>query len=250
MQFDVLYCGDERFNPDSLDPEALARYRTILLPEARDLGRRPAAALEGFARGGGNVVTYSESPIAEGLAVRADGEALTRFWHDYLDADRELIVDALRGLPVERIEVSDPSVRVTRVVAGPRHVVHLLAYGYDEATDSVAPVRDLELRLPWTEGDPRVSLVTPARSARSPRRSRGICCASRCRRSTLRACSWRTCPDRGRRSRHGSITIGSSQSGIERPGIRRNGGSSSGTASSSAAIDAAVAWAPAAPPRS
>ena len=161
VQYDVIYCGDGRFNLDTIDPEALARYRTILLPEARDLGRRPAAALEGFARGGGSVVTYSDSPIAEALVVRADGDALTRFWRDYLDADRERIVDQLRGLPAERIEVSDPSVHATRVIAGPRHVVHLLAYGYDEATDSVAPVRDLEVRMPWTEGDPRVSLVTP-----------------------------------------------------------------------------------------
>jgi hypothetical protein len=41
-------------------------------------------------------------------------------------------------------------------------VLHVLAMGYDEATDAVAPVRDLELCFPWTEdGSPRISLVTP-----------------------------------------------------------------------------------------
>jgi hypothetical protein len=41
-------------------------------------------------------------------------------------------------------------------------VVHALALGYDETADAVAPVRDLELRMSWTEeGIPRVSLVTP-----------------------------------------------------------------------------------------
>ena len=161
VQFDVLYGGDGRFNPDELDPDELARYRTILVPEARGLGRRPAAALEGFARSGGNVVTFSESPIAEELAVRADREVLGRFWRDYLDTDGDLIVDAFAGLPAERIEVSDPSVRVTHTVAGRRHVLHVLALGYDGATDEVAPVRELEVRMPWSEGDPDVSLVTP-----------------------------------------------------------------------------------------
>jgi hypothetical protein len=162
VQFDVVYGGDGRFNPDELDPDLLARYRTILVPEARGLGRRPTAALERFARAGGNVVTYSESPIADGLTVRADPEVLTRFWRDYLDADRDLIGDAFAGLPAERIEISDPSVRVAHTLVDSRHVLHVLAMGYDEATDAVAPVRDLELCFPWTEdGSPRISLVTP-----------------------------------------------------------------------------------------
>jgi hypothetical protein len=162
VQFDVVYGGDGRFNPDELDPDTLARYRTILVPEARDLGRRPTAALERFARAGGNVVTYSESPIADGLTVRADPDVLARFWRDYLDADRDLIVDAFDGLPAERIEISDPSLRVAHTLVDDRHVLHVLNLGYDEATDAVAPVRDLELCFPWTEDEtPRVSLVTP-----------------------------------------------------------------------------------------
>ncbi len=162
VQFDVVYGGDGRFNPDELEADTLARYRTILLPEARGLGPHPTAALERFARAGGNVVTYSESPIADGLTVRADPEVLARFWREYLDADRDLIVDAFAGLPAERIEVSDPSVRVAHMLVDGRHVLHVLNLGYDEATDAVVPVRDLELCFPWTEdGTPRVSLVTP-----------------------------------------------------------------------------------------
>ena len=191
VQFDVVFGGDGRFNPDELDPDTLARYRTILIPEARDMGPPPVAALEGFARAGGNVVTFSESPLAHGLAVRADGEALTRFWHDYLDADRDLIVDAFAGLPAERIEVSDPSVRVTHTRAGRRHVLHVLALGYDEATDSVPPSWTSSWAFRGRRATPGSRSSPLGESASWRRRSRATGCASRCPRSTHTRCSWR-----------------------------------------------------------
>lgn len=161
VQFDVLYGGDGRFNPDALDPDELARYATILIPEARDLGRRPTSALEDFARSGGNVVSFSPCPLDEELAWRPDDEVLARFWRDYHDADRDLIVEAIAGLPAERIATLDPSVRVTHTRVGPRHVLHLLTLDYDEASDAVGPVRDLEVDVPWAWDPPAVTLLTP-----------------------------------------------------------------------------------------
>jgi hypothetical protein len=160
FQFDVLYGGDGRFNPDELDPEMLGHYRAILLPEAQALGPSPAAALESFARGGGNVVVFSESPLAPDRVRRARGDILTAFWRDYLDDDRERILAELVDVPVARIESSDAAVRVTRFAAGDRQVFHLLDLGYEQATDAITPIRDLRLRIPWSSGAVSCTVVT------------------------------------------------------------------------------------------
>lgn len=159
-QFDVVYGGDGRFNPDELDPETLARYRVILLPEARDLGQAPSAALEAFARAGGELVVFSESPLDPELVEPADGTALDDFWREYRDEDRDRIVAHLTGSASARIEASDASVGVTRYVLGERHVLHLLDYRYDEATDAVAPIRDLSIRIPWAGGDASCTVLS------------------------------------------------------------------------------------------
>jgi hypothetical protein len=160
-QFDVVYAGDGRFVSDALDDGALAHYRTILVAEARGLGPEPTAALERWARDGGRLVVFSESPLEDGLAARARGDVLTAFWREYLDADRERLLDELDGLEDDRIASSDPTIRVTRYRLGARRVLHLLACGYDGATDTVAPGRDVRLRIPWSDDDPSVSVVTP-----------------------------------------------------------------------------------------
>jgi hypothetical protein len=148
-QFDVVYVGDGRFNPNELDAETLRRYRAILLPEARDLGPAPTAAVEAFARAGGEVTAYSESPLDPELVRTADGQMLFDFWTHYRDEDRDRILASVQAPTSARIESSDPSVVVTRYELGARQVLHLLNYRYDEAGDTVTPARDLRLRIPW-----------------------------------------------------------------------------------------------------
>jgi hypothetical protein len=159
IQFDVVYGGDGRFNPDDLDPAALSRYRTLLLPEARGIAEAPTAALEAFARGGGEIVAFSESPLDPGLVRQADGGTLDDFWRTYRDEDRARIVADVGAPPSARLEVSDPAVVVTRYAAGPRQVFHLLDYGYDEETDTVTPIRHLRHRIPWSDGEASCTLI-------------------------------------------------------------------------------------------
>ncbi|HEV8563648.1 MAG TPA: hypothetical protein VGR41_01905 [Actinomycetota bacterium] len=160
-QFDVVYCGDGRFNPDELDPEKLERYGVILLPEARELGESPTRALEAFARAGGELVVFSESPLDPELVRRANGETLVDFWRQYRDEDRKRILANLTGPTSARIEASDPAVGVIRYGLGSRQVLHLLDYKYEEATDAVSPIRDLRLRVPWQHRDVRCTLLAP-----------------------------------------------------------------------------------------
>jgi hypothetical protein len=160
-QFDVLYAGDGVFNPEGIDPEALGRYRVILLPEARELGASPAQTLRAFARAGGKLVVFSRSPLDDEAVGRGDGEVLARFWRRYRDEDRERILADAEAPPTARIEASVPGVGVTRYRVKDRDVIHLLDYRYDELTDAVAPIRDLRLRVSWSRGDAACTLLAP-----------------------------------------------------------------------------------------
>jgi hypothetical protein len=148
-QFDVVFCGDGRFNDESLDADALARYRTVVLPEARELGAELVAVLESYARDGGALVAFSDSPLDPALVRRAPDSLLTDFWRRYRDADRDAIVGKVAAPATARITASDPAARVTRFRLGDRHALHLLAYSYDEDADAVRPIRDLGLQIPW-----------------------------------------------------------------------------------------------------
>ena len=162
FQFDVVYAGDGRFNPEELDPAALERYRTILVPEARDLGAAPADALTSFARAGGELVIFSEHSLDQTLAREADGDTLLAFWRDYRDEDRRRVL-ASAGVPASaRVACSEPGVGVVRYASGDRQVFHLLDYRYDATTDAVAPVEDLHLRIPWQESDAVCTLLSLA----------------------------------------------------------------------------------------
>jgi hypothetical protein len=160
-QFDVLFVGDGEFNADELDVAALQPYRAVLVPEARDLGATPVAALEAYARPGGTVIVFSESPLDAGLVRQEDGQMLEGFWRDYRDEDRERIAATVEAYPSSRILASDRSVQAVRRALDERQVLHLLNYAYAPATDVVTPVRDLEVRVPWSGGSPSCIQVRP-----------------------------------------------------------------------------------------
>lgn len=152
-QYDVLYVGDGEFNPDDLDPALLQRYRAVFVPEARDLGVGPTAALEAYAGGGGELVVFSEGPIDADVARGEDGEMLLDFWRGYEEADRDRIAATVAHLGGSRIESSDPTVNVVRWAWGDRQVLHLLDYGYDSETDTIRPATDVQLSVPWSSGE-------------------------------------------------------------------------------------------------
>jgi hypothetical protein len=158
-QFDVVFVGDGEFNPDDLDPAALQRYRALLVPEARDLGATPTAALEAYARGGGELIVFSEGPIDAAVARREDGEMLLDFWRGYRDEDRDRIAATVEHLGGSRIETSDATVNAVRWAWGDRQVVHLLDYGYDPETDTIRPAIDIGISVPWSGGVARCRLL-------------------------------------------------------------------------------------------
>lgn len=160
FQYDVLYAGDGAFNEDDLDPTTLKRYRAILVPDARELGVAPMASLEAYARDGGEVVMFSDSPIDAGLATSEDGQMLVDFWRGYGDAERRRIAATAQRFDSSRIESSDPAVNVIRWAWGDRQVFHLLDYAYDPITDAISPATDVRLTIPWEGHSAACRLLT------------------------------------------------------------------------------------------
>ncbi len=160
-QVDVVYGGDGEFNPDALDAATLDRYRAILVPEARDLGAAPVAALETYAREGGELIVFSESSFGPALVRREDGQMLVDYWHGYRDTDRDRIAATVRSFRSSWIESSVAAVNVIRREHDGRQILHLLNYAYDGETDTITPAKDVRLTLPWRGGDATCSMLTP-----------------------------------------------------------------------------------------
>jgi len=160
-QFDVLYCGDGSFNPDGLDAAALDRYATILVPEARHLGPAPRAALEAYARRGGELIVFSESPFGPAVARTEDGRMLAEYWRRHADADRAQIAATVPSGGSARITTSDPAVNVIRSSRNGQQILHLLDYGYDGETDTITPAKDVVLTIPWKGTAPTCRLLAP-----------------------------------------------------------------------------------------
>jgi hypothetical protein len=152
FQFDVLYGGDGTFNPDDLDPAVLARYRAVLVPEARDLGAAPVATLDAYAAAGGEVIVYSESPLDPARVRQEDGQVLFDFYERYRDEDRDRIGSTVSAHGSSWVRSSAPSVSVVRTASWQRQVLHVINYAYDAASDVVTTARDVQMRVPWSGG--------------------------------------------------------------------------------------------------
>ena len=149
-QYDVVYVGDGRFNPAVLDPIRLARYNTLLIPEAGRITDGEADALTAYlADAGRQVVVYGQAPRAV-PGRREDERPLVRFWRDYSDADRQRIAATVDTPENARVTCSVPMVNAIRWTEDREQVLHLLNYDYDIASDRVRTVLGLTISLPWS----------------------------------------------------------------------------------------------------
>jgi hypothetical protein len=138
--FDVVLLPDGELREDTITPDDLARYRTVVLPECSFLTEAQADAIDGYLERGGHAIAIgsfgsnlSEAP-AHARLTRADG----------------LRVEDLFGGPQVRVEPPvDVAINLHRV--SDREVaIHLIRYDFNEELDRV-PVLDrleLEVRLP------------------------------------------------------------------------------------------------------
>jgi hypothetical protein len=145
--YDVLFFPDGELRADSLGPEDLARYRTLVVPGCAVLTERQAELLEGYADGGGRLLVAGELGANLGDRMRAVLERPDVTVTDTFGFELSLLP---HGPQVQVVDGrADAALTLQRVDGG--CALHLIRYDYDEVADRVPPLDRLavDVRLPF-----------------------------------------------------------------------------------------------------
>jgi hypothetical protein len=138
--FDVVLLPDGDLRADTITPDALARYRTIVLPECSFLTGAQADAIGGHLERGGFAIALGH--LGTNLSDPLE--------HPHLRRADALRVDDLRGGPQVQVSPSvDMAINLHRV-SDREAAIHVIRYDFDEDLDRV-PMLDrmeLDVRLP------------------------------------------------------------------------------------------------------
>jgi hypothetical protein len=153
--YDVLCFPEGELREDTIEPEDLMRYRTLVVPGCDVLTERQAELLERYAGDGGRLVVAGELGTNLGdrmrpLLERPDVTVTDGFGFELDQLPHGLQVRLLEGR-------TDAAVALHRVEGG--CALHLMRYDYDEDADRVPPleVLTLDVHLPFEPGDARAS---------------------------------------------------------------------------------------------
>jgi hypothetical protein len=144
--YDVICFPEGELRPDTLAPEDLRQYRTVVLPDCHTLTAAQAQMLLAYLDAGGQVVVVGDAGtnLDEGTrgALLGHERAVLLRPGVAFDASR------LPGAPQVRVAGGAVALNVQRVETGA--AVHLVRYDYDESADRVPALPELtvEVRLP------------------------------------------------------------------------------------------------------
>jgi hypothetical protein len=146
--YDVVFLPDGTLRPDTLRPEALRQYTTLVLPDCVFLTPHQAGCLRTYLDAGGQLLVIGELGLnlpddaRQGLLTHAG----TRRLASALELDPALWP---AGPQVIAAADDDLALHLQRLADGSA-ALHLIRYAYDEAADRVPdlPALDLALRLP------------------------------------------------------------------------------------------------------
>jgi len=156
--YDVLFFPDGDLRPDTLTPEALRQYRTIILPDCRYLTPAQARLLLDYLEKDGRLLVMGElgtnlPPTDQKAILQHRG---TRRAEDGGSFDPEWLPFG----PQVRLSVkADLAVNVQRVEAGA--AVHILRYDYDSGQDRVPALDELVLDLRLPDSHTSVEVFSP-----------------------------------------------------------------------------------------
>jgi hypothetical protein len=160
--YDVVTLPDGKLRPDTVTAAELGRFRTLVLPDCRHLTEHQCEAIAGFLDGGGRVVGIGR--LAENLSADTRGRIAGHPGTTWIDTPAGLVA-ALPGGP--QLEVAgapgDLAVCVHVAEAGP--AVHLVRYAYDEMSDRVPELPQLQLSVRLPAGLELVAVHDPGGSA-------------------------------------------------------------------------------------
>jgi hypothetical protein len=168
--YDVLFFPDGDLRPDTLTPETLAQYSTLILPDCRYLTNAQSELLQDYLAKDGRLLVMGELGANQPSAKR---EMILNHSHTH-----QVEIGAsfdLNWLPFgQQIQLSVPAdiaVNLQRVESGV--AIHVLRYDYDSQQDQ-APALDelnLDLRLPGNLGS--LEVFSPGESPQAELRASG-----------------------------------------------------------------------------
>ncbi len=161
--YDVLFFPEGELHPDTLEPDDLARYRTIVVPAVDTLTDRQAELLETYVGSGGRLVVLGE--LGANLGSRA--EAL-RAAEGVTTADTfGFALDLLPHGPQVRVLEGRTDAAVALHDLGDRVALHVIRYEHDDAADRVPPLPRLALGVRLPARFSRVEAFDPSGTARA-----------------------------------------------------------------------------------
>ena len=142
--YDVPFFPDGDLRPDSLKPETLSQYRTLILPDSRYLTQAQSQLLRNYLERGGRVLVIGE--LGANLAF-AEREAILA--HPGTSRVENRKGFDLAWLPFgQQVRLSAPAdiaINVQQVDSGA--AIHILRYDYDSQQDRVPSLDKLNLEL-------------------------------------------------------------------------------------------------------
>jgi hypothetical protein len=141
VPFDVVLFPDGVTAPDRVGEDSLGGYETVILPDCAYLTAAQASATAAYLASGGSVVVTGR--FADNLAPE---ERETLLSHP--GVVRAEVTNTTALLPRGRqVDVSAPVAVNTHRLADGAAAVHLVNFAYDEPSDCVEPLRDVELSV-------------------------------------------------------------------------------------------------------
>ncbi len=142
--FDVVVLPEGRLRADSITPETLSKYRTLVLPECSYLTPVQASVVQAFLDRGGHVLATGEIGLNLAAEMRRDLLA-----HPFLLRTTDVQAEDLADGPQVMAEgAPDLAINVQKI-GDKEAAVHLIRYDYDEERDEVPilPRLVLDVRL-------------------------------------------------------------------------------------------------------
>ena len=160
--YDVVFFPDGKLREDHVGADALAQYRTLILPQCSYLTTGQAEALLSYLERGGRLVVIG--PLGENLPGETRDAILAHRGTNRHSAEQALDPQALGDSQVTLSPVASLGLHVQRLEQGA--AVHVVNYAYDAAADRVISpgAVDVGVRLPASFGS--ATLFVPGAAPR------------------------------------------------------------------------------------
>lgn len=156
--YDVVFFPEGQLRKDSLTPDDLAQYRTIILPGCHALTDQQAGLLVSHLEGGGRII--ADQSLAANLPDEMRGKIVDHANATMVETVDDLNRTALAGEKQVELETdADLAVNLVRTDRGA--ALHMIRYDYCEEEDRVPVLDELEISVRLPEFYAGVRCVDP-----------------------------------------------------------------------------------------